>query len=407
MDGFEFQQFVAHLFEKLGLGKTLEIRQTSDAGRDIIMRSTNGRLIIIECKHQKGSVGRPVVQKLHSAVMTARAQKGVIVTTARFSNNAIKYANGLGSLIDLIDSRILYDMANKARIKLLKKGEKTTIYHVLPPAQELVEKKVTSHIIGNAISHPNTPSQLTKTRVIHTLYTPTYLIEYNLQDIFSTSVGRIHSVDVNKGRILIDGQDGGLIAPQLTSILKPMYMIENWYPKTAGNISSGKFTLDFSSTKKAGLKNIQQYHTQTVSYYGANNVLYTKTCVPRVSKIFIRSLTQVYIPIQSVSCEILTMHHGLSVSGNKNEVEILESKAGICEICYKELEYDRLLCNSCGRVVHAPRFRGHSYNCENCEKTICKECTYWTRKYLFFKKKLCSDCAEKLEDEGKSVNKLT
>jgi HJR/Mrr/RecB family endonuclease len=39
MDWFEFEQFVARLFEKLGIGKAKEIRKGNDAGKDIILRS--------------------------------------------------------------------------------------------------------------------------------------------------------------------------------------------------------------------------------------------------------------------------------------------------------------------------------------------------------------------------------
>jgi HJR/Mrr/RecB family endonuclease len=75
MDWFEFEQFVAHLFEQLGIGKAEEIRKGRDAGKDIILSSPQG-LIIVECKHHpKGSVGRPVVQKLHSAAITSSARE--------------------------------------------------------------------------------------------------------------------------------------------------------------------------------------------------------------------------------------------------------------------------------------------------------------------------------------------
>ncbi|RLI77610.1 hypothetical protein DRP05_09690 [Archaeoglobales archaeon] len=120
---FEFECFVANLFERLGMGKVEEILKTKDAGKDIVIRAPDDKLIIVECKHTpKSTIGRPVVQKFHSAVITAQAKKGYIVTTGRFSESAIKYARSLDPPIELIDSRILYDMAKRARIKLLKKG---------------------------------------------------------------------------------------------------------------------------------------------------------------------------------------------------------------------------------------------------------------------------------------------
>ncbi len=68
MDWFEFEHFTAHLFQKLGFGKPEEIQKGSDCGRDVIIHSPSGDLIIIECKHHpKSTIGRPTVQKLHSA----------------------------------------------------------------------------------------------------------------------------------------------------------------------------------------------------------------------------------------------------------------------------------------------------------------------------------------------------
>jgi restriction system protein len=124
MDWFEFQYFTAHLFQRLGFGKPEEIQKGSDCGRDVILHSSSGGLIIIECKHHpKGTIGRPTVQKLHSAILTANSRKGYLVTTGKFSPGAIDYVKTLGSMIELVDLRVLSDMANRAGIKILTKSE--------------------------------------------------------------------------------------------------------------------------------------------------------------------------------------------------------------------------------------------------------------------------------------------
>ncbi len=409
MNWFEFQHFTAHLFQKLGFGKPEEIQKGSDCGRDVILHSSSGDLIIIECKHHpKSTIGRPTVQKLHSAILTAHSKKGYLVTTGKFSPAAIKYVKTLGSIIELVDLRVLADMANRAGIKLLKKGENTSVYHLLPPSQEIVNEKVINSIIGLALSHPNTPEELTETMIDEISFIPAYLMEYSLHENFSTTVGTIHSVHVDRERILIDGQDGGCIRPELAKYVEQSSLIENWqYPKNEISYLSGKFKLGLSNVKKRGITFVRQLNTKTVGYYGGNNVHYSKKCVPKKSSVFVRSLTQVYIPLLKVSSKIITRKHRLELVGNNHETEIIQSDAGQCEICGDSLGHKRLLCNSCGKVVHAPRFiRGHSFTCELCEKTICKECTFWTRKYLFFKKKLCSVCSNKLKAEGKNVKKF-
>jgi restriction system protein len=409
MDWFEFQHFVAHLFQRLGFGKPEEIRRGSDCGRDVIIHSPEGNLIIIECKHHpKSSIGRPTVQKLHSAILTANSRKGFLVTTGKFSPAAIKYAKTLGSTIELVDLRVLADMANRAGIKILKKGENTAVYHVLPPSQELVDEKVLDDVVGIALSHPYTREELTDTVIDEVNFTPAYLLEYSLHENFSTTVGIIHKVHVDRGRILIDGQDGTLIKPELAKYVEQSSLIENWQsPHNKTVYSSGKFKLGLSSVKKRGINFVRELHTKNVGYYGGNNVHYSKKCVPKKSSIFVRSLTQVYFPHLKVSSKIISRKHRLSLVGNRHELEIIQSDAGKCEICGDTLGNKRLLCNSCGKVVHAPRFIfGHSFTCELCEKTICKECAFWTRKYLLFKKKLCENCGQELKVQGKKVKKF-
>jgi restriction system protein len=408
MDWFEFEQFVAHLFEQLGIGKAREIRKGRDAGKDIIIQSPQG-LVIVECKHHpKGSIGRPVVQKLHSAVVTANAVQGFVVTTGHFSEGATKYARDLDSRVELVDARILYDMANRAGIKLLKKGERTSVFHIIPPPHETLEKNLLWANFRNVASFPSKPNQLSRTNVLSTEFVPAYLLEYNLHQTFSTSVGVIHRIHVDKAHILLNGENGSTIPSTLERTVSQSYMVEDWQSLDKTNVRWGNFKIGFSTAKKIGTRRIKELNTCTVGYYGANNVHYTKKCVPNISSILVRSLTQVYIPILTISFQVLARQHELSLCGNPEVVEILGGVINTCEVCGSSLSEKRLLCNSCGKIVHRPRILfGHSYYCYECKKTICIECTYWFRKYYLFKKKICKDCAEKLANEGTPIKKFS
>jgi len=408
MDWFEFEQFIAHLFERLGIGKAEEIRKGQDAGKDIILRSSQG-LVIVECKHHpKGSIGRPVVQKLHSAVVTANALKGFVVTTGHFSEGATEYARDLGSIIELVDARILYDMANRGGIKLLRKGERTSVFHVIPPPHNAVEEAMIRANLRSAVSFPRTANQLSKTDVINIEFVPAYLLEYSLNQDFSTSVGVIHRVHINKGQILLNGENGSPIPSTLARNVSNSYMVEDWQSLDKSNVKWGSFKVGFSTAKRLGAEQIQKIHTRTVRYLGGNNVHYTKECVPNISSILVRSLIQVYIPILTVSFKILWRQHELSLCGNPERIDILGGVINTCEVCGNSLSENRLLCNSCGKIVHRPRIVfGHSYFCNLCKKTICIECAYWFRKYYFFKKKICKSCAEKLENEGIIIKKFS
>ena len=337
MDWFEFEQFVARLFEKLDIGKTKEVRKGSDAGKDIILESPQG-LIIVECKHHpRGSIGRPVVQKLHSAVITSKATKGFLVTTGHFSQSAIKYAKFLKVEIELVDSRILADMANRANIKILKKGEKTSVFHIIPPPQQMLEQTITEANTLSAVSFPKTPNQLSKTEVKNINYVPAYLLEYGLHQIFKTSAGIVRRLTVSDGRLLLNGETGTIIPSNLAGIVSKTAMVEDWHSHQKENMESGSFKINLSNTKRIGTRHIQKLHTETVGYYGRNNVHYTKECVPNISNILVRSLTQVYIPILTLSFQILSRNHNISLSGNPEKIEFLGGIVSHCEVCGKIL----------------------------------------------------------------------
>jgi hypothetical protein len=298
-------------------------------------------------------------------------------------------------------------MANKARIKILKKGEKTAVYHVLPPPQKFVEQNMLSNIVGNAYSFPFTPAQLSETAITKTQFVPAYLLEYSVHQNFSTTVGTIHRIHINKERLFLNAQDGSLISSRLARMVTPQAMVDNYYSLEENDVSSDSFKIDYSTAKRLGTRHIRKFHTTIVRYTGANNVTYSKKCVPNVSNILVKSLTQVYIPVLTVSFQIMRRQHKITLCGNPQAIDILGGTVDNCEICGNTLPEKRLLCNSCGKIVHKPQiFLGHSYFCELCNKTICRECTYWTRKYRLFKKKICKNCAEKLQQEGIEIRKL-
>src|SRR5574338_238457 len=93
IDGFEFENLCTKIFDRLAWGKIEHIGLTKDGGRDIMIHLPDGGSIVVECKHQPNtSIGRPIVQKLHSAVISSGAVKGIIVTTGKFSPDAIEHA---------------------------------------------------------------------------------------------------------------------------------------------------------------------------------------------------------------------------------------------------------------------------------------------------------------------------
>jgi HJR/Mrr/RecB family endonuclease len=97
LSGFEFEDVTEDIFRNLDYENVRQAERTADEGRDILMEEVvdgTRRGVVVECKHT-GTVGRPVVQKLHSAIATFNfdgPKRGMVVTTGQFTGPATEYA---------------------------------------------------------------------------------------------------------------------------------------------------------------------------------------------------------------------------------------------------------------------------------------------------------------------------
>lgn len=82
--------------------------------------------VLFQCKRYKGSVSRAQVGDFRNA-MIGRADKGIILTTGSFTNEAIKEANREGApQIELVDGEKLVDMFERVELGVKPK----TVYEV-------------------------------------------------------------------------------------------------------------------------------------------------------------------------------------------------------------------------------------------------------------------------------------
>ncbi|MCI5091171.1 restriction endonuclease [Phaeodactylibacter sp.] len=82
--------------------------------------------VLFQCKRYKGSVSRAMVGDFRNA-MIGRADKGIILTTGTFTNEAVKEANREGApQIELVDGNKLVEMFEKVELGLKPK----TVYEV-------------------------------------------------------------------------------------------------------------------------------------------------------------------------------------------------------------------------------------------------------------------------------------
>jgi HJR/Mrr/RecB family endonuclease len=92
LDGFEFEEFCAELFNLSGL-KAKVTPKTRDGGKDIIIKDKNS-ITYVECKHyaEENKITVNYIHKLISACVIDGIKKGIFITTSNYSSEAIRIA---------------------------------------------------------------------------------------------------------------------------------------------------------------------------------------------------------------------------------------------------------------------------------------------------------------------------
>jgi len=110
-----FERIVVELLVKMGYGGSRAdagkaIGRSGDGGIDGIIKEDKLGLdvVYIQAKRwDKNPVGRPDVMQFAGALQAQRANKGIFITTSRFTDDARSYVSQIGSKIVLIDGEQL------------------------------------------------------------------------------------------------------------------------------------------------------------------------------------------------------------------------------------------------------------------------------------------------------------
>lgn len=113
----EFEKLVVKLLLNMGYGSGIDdagmvTQQSNDGGIDGIIKEDQLGFshIYIQAKQWavNQTVGKPEIQKFVGALQGQQAQKGLFITTAKFSNGALQFAaNLLGAKVVLVDGTAL------------------------------------------------------------------------------------------------------------------------------------------------------------------------------------------------------------------------------------------------------------------------------------------------------------
>jgi restriction system protein len=373
----EFEEYCQLLMMALHRCKVDVTQQTRDGGRDLFVYHSTG-LWIVECKHcPTGTVGRPVVQKLHSATLTSNSRRAVIVTTGKFSQDAENYAQNLTDIIiELIDMAKLAHMISVvfpygALPTNLSVAIKTTPDAIF--AQIFAQSVFSSDRFRRG-SSPKNPVRVSRI----TCYETYYIAKYFAEGSVNSAVGQFSESWQGSIWICADGTEMGFGSPKSYGRqLAPLVPLAEALATVPG-ASDPPVVQPHQATAKMK-QFVAGNCSKSVWYTGRNNVKYSKTINPAASTIGIQSLKLCYIPFQAFVLEIGgTSYEGkLDERGSPPEFHVVCPELSTCTVCETATTPDnQILCSVCFRPAHKwSQLFPDSFECQKCKGIMCRHHT--------------------------------
>ncbi|RRJ31519.1 restriction endonuclease [Halocatena pleomorpha] len=384
LSGLEFESIMVDVFRNYGYENVRQTPKTGDEGRDILMtESVNGHRqdIVVECKHME-QVGRGVVQKLHSAVITyenSSPVRGMVVTSGTFTIQAHEYVekvktNGNGLEIDLVDGNTLVKIADQTGLDLQNGTVELICHQTLPPGD--VEPPVVEQF--EAIKNIATADL---DRIESTAeFRPLATIETHTDAQFETSVGVIHSVN-ERDTFHVHGDH---TPPQPIEDSLQQFIAGKSHRSI--NLSDAKEREEFVDTTVVRFRHaetdfeawavdrLQEKHATTVEYTGDNNVDYEKECVPTESDVSTTEIEPLYVPRIRSETQLNEYVYTLEYDAVGSDRHLIDNGIARCVHCgwsWTPLTYcDNCGSISCWRHIRTERTEG---------KPVCTDCAVTER----------------------------
>lgn len=376
LNGYEFEELMVDVFRKMGYDDVKVSKKTGDKGRDIIMEGDSGN-VVVECKHQD-KVGRPVVQKLHSAVSTfENCRKGIVATTGRLTNPAQEYADTVSKdgkeEIELVDGQNLRDIGESIGLDLYSgKIEVICNESLSYPGQEEIRDRVT-HELDDVENF--TDNQIDSIDV-EAAFTPSFCVDARIDSTFETSVGVISEVHERdkilftaqrSGPTTMNEQVGGLVSQNLDGTRE---IDTDELGDEFSDAEVRRFGRTETEYQDWVVDKEQDRYSHTVRYTGDNNVTYTKECTPNKSDVEIRDVKPFYLPKIKSQASIKRYNYGYE-----------------CYTAGSDILVDR---NDLSQCVHCGSDQGKITFCENCGSLNCSSHIKTER---LEKEPVCTGCA--------------
>ena len=391
--GHEFEGAMVVTFQRMGY-HTERGKLSNDQGRDIILRK-DGLLVVVECKHQRSAVGRPIVQKLHSAAMTyPKATNGLVVTTGGFADFALEYVKEVNNKsdikIDLWDYHRLAREARQVGVFFVASLHGTHVFFSVPwRAESEVRGFLQTKRIAQIKSSPRTAVETIFLSKVQHEVVPAVLVDYRVSKQFRTSVGVIHSVHDSGQRIYgIGGTE--ILTKEVEFWLqsRPRLILD-------AALNGKNVPTYFGQPIEHFINDIKSVTAQRLSckirYRGRNNQNYEKWCRVEPDDVCVHTKYVLYGRWR-IGLQAGPKQYEANLPDDLTRDPTVVATAGFSAGSDGFVFGNCILCNDCGLIV--PKVGDSArISCVACERTLC-QAHGWIWSLLFVKHSpwLCSTC---------------
>jgi hypothetical protein len=108
----EFEEMTAELYRARGF-QANRTGISGDHGVDVVVKSKDGKKMIVQCKRWRKPVGEPIVREFYGTMQHEKAAHGTIIATSGFTQQAIEWAKG--KPMSLYDGNKFVEMWQKTK----------------------------------------------------------------------------------------------------------------------------------------------------------------------------------------------------------------------------------------------------------------------------------------------------
>lgn len=124
-NGYDFEEYVANLYKKLGYTIEEVTKKSGDQGADVIANK-DGRKYVIQSKYYNSPVGNKAVQEVVASIKMYGANQAIVVTNNNFTPSAIELAKANG--VELINGDKLKELKQEITNAIIDEPPELFVY---------------------------------------------------------------------------------------------------------------------------------------------------------------------------------------------------------------------------------------------------------------------------------------